>query len=237
MEKNIKKAIEKEKEYLNYRRQDKEPFHFADAIKQFGFNSLTEYFKAKAFYEVQHLSYNILETTPEKAIEDIQLCIKQKVPTILFNITPFTLVWNGFNSSYNEDYCKEHHIPVFPLYTAGGTIVSTKGDLNIGICIPSNTFINKNYFLQGIANILQNFTNEKVTIDNNDILINNKKVLGSSCYDYNGMFVFIAPISLSEKTELINSICVKKSSKIPSFINFLDATTLYKEIKKWITLK
>lgn len=44
---DIVKAIEKEKEYLEYRKQGKEPFHLVDAIKECGFESLDEYFEEK----------------------------------------------------------------------------------------------------------------------------------------------------------------------------------------------
>lgn len=234
MEKDIVKAIEKEKEYLGYRKQGKEPFHLVDVIKECGFESLSEYFEEKTKYEFEHLQFKAIETSPEKAVSDIMNCIINKKTTILFAETPFTLVWNGINSSFNETYCKEHQIPVFPLYTGGGTIVSTKGDLNIGICVPDRNKIKSYFVLNGLVKIFQKYTNKNVVIDGNDILIDNKKVVGSATYRLNNMFVFIAPVSLTEKTELINNICVKKSSKTPTHIDFMTANELKQEVTQWL---
>lgn len=234
---DIEKAIEKEKEYLEYRKQGKEPFHLVDAVKEIGFKSLDDYFKAKAMYEFEHLSFDIIETTPEKAISDVMDCIANKKTAILFTVTPFTLIWNGTNSPFNEVYCEEHQIPVFPLHTGGGTIVSTEGDLNIGICIPKNDRIDVRYFMDGIADILRNFTDNEVIVDGNDVLVGGKKVLGSATYKSNGMFVFITPVSMSEKNDLIDCICIKKSSKFPSHIDFMDANELREEVERWLVTR
>lgn len=234
MEKDIVKAIEKEKEYLEYRKQGKEPFHLVDAIKDCGFDSIKEYFESKSRYEFDNLSFEIIETEPERAIQDVMHCIVNKKTSILFSVTPYTLIWNGNYGQFNNIYCEEHKIPVFPLHTNGGTIVSTTGDLNIGICIPKSTITATTFILDEIANILRKYTNKEVLVDKNDILVDGKKILGSSTYNTNGMYVFITPVSMSEKNNLIDCICIKHSEKVPSYIDFMTADELRQEVLRWL---
>lgn len=237
MERDIVKAIEKEREYLEYRKQDKEPFHLIDVVKECGFESLNEYFEEKTQYEFEHLQFDVIETTPIKAIANVLDCIAKKKTALLFAETPFTLIWNGNNSKFNEEYCILHKIPIFPIQTSGGTIVSTAGDLNIGICIPDRNGVSLTFILNGLANIFRKYTDKDIVVDGNDILVNNKKVLGSSTYKMNNVFVFIAPVSMTEKSELIENICLKKSSKIPTHINFMTADELRQEVSKWLHLQ
>lgn len=227
-------AIEKEREYLSFRMRGEEPYHLVDAVREFGFESLEEYFEAKRDYEFSQLEFEVIETTPEKAIADVLECINEKKTAVLFTVTDKTLVWNGNGSEFNESYCEECGIPIYPLYTNGGTIVSTAGDLNVGLCYPDNKEFNARYILGKLSEILKKYTDKTVTVDGNDLLIGGLKVLGSSVYKQNGMFMFITPVSLSEKEELIGEICLKHSTKQPGHIDFMDARTLREEAEKWL---
>lgn len=233
---DIVKAIEKEKEYLSYRMKGEEPFHLVDAVKECGFDSLGEYFSAKKVHEFSCLPFEVIETTPEKAITDVLETIKEKRTAVLFADTEYTLVWNGNNSTFNESYCEECGIPVYPLQTGGGTIVSTAGDLNIGICIPMDFGIDANFILNGFADIFRKHTSKAVEVKGNDVLIDGLKVLGSSVYDTDEMFTLITPVSLTEKAELIASICTKHSEKQPHHIDFMNSAILRQEVAEWLKL-
>lgn len=234
---DIVKAIEKEKEYLQYRMKNEEPYHITDAIKEYGFESLDEYFRAKRDYKISNLSFELIETTPAQAISDVLKTINEKKTAVLFANTEYTLVWNGNNSQFNESYCDVCGIPVYPLQTGGGTIVSTEGDLNIGICIPKNIDIDERHILDSFADIFRKHTDKPVEVIGNDILVDDFKVLGSSTYHMNGMFMFITPVSLSEKSKLIANICQKHSDKQPSYIDFMDKDILRQEVKLWLQIK
>ena len=231
---DIIRAIEKEKEYLAYRMNGKEPFHLVDVIKEYGFETLDEYFCAKKKYEFSNLSFTIIDTVAQQAITEVMKVISEKKTAVLFADTEHTLIWNGNNSQFNEDYCVECNIPVYPLQTNGGTIVSTIGDLNIGICVPQSIGIDAQFILNGFSEIFRKYTDKTIDIDKNDILINGYKVLGSSVYNINGMFMFITPVSLSEKSELISHICIKHSVKQPGHIDFMDGAMLRQEVSKWL---
>lgn len=226
-------AMNKEREYLSFRAKGEEPFHLVDAVKEFGFQSLKEYFAAKKDYEFTQLKFDVVETTPDKAIEDVLDTIAKKKTAVLFAVTDKTLVWNGNNGQYNAEYCNECGIPIYPLYTGGGTIVSTVGDLNIGICFSADLTVDEKYILNKFAQTFKKYTDKPVKVSGNDILIDNIKILGSSIYKENGMFMFITPVSLSNKTELICKICLKHSTKQPGNIDFMNAEKLKNEVLSW----
>ncbi len=230
-------AIEKEKEYLSFRMRGEEPYHLVDAVKEYGFENLEEYFEAKRDYEFSQLEFEIIDTTPEKAISDVLGCIERKKTAVLLAVTDKTLVWNGNNSEFNESYCEECGIPIYPLYTNGGTIVSTPGDLNIGICFPEIKKLGSHYILKRFAEIFKKYTQKDMSVQGNDVIVDGVKVLGSSSYRKNGMFVFITPVSLSEKGDLISEICLKHSTKQPGHIDFMDAATLREEVERWLRVQ
>lgn len=227
-------AMNKEREYLSFRAKGEEPYHWADAVKDYGFESLNEYFEAKRDYEFSLLRFEVIETTPERAIDDVMATIEAKKTAILFAVTDKTLVWNGNQGDYNASYCEECGIPIYPLGTNGGTIVSTPGDLNIGICIPKNPELNSRYILEAFAKIFRKYTNKLVEVDGNDVLVGGIKVLGSSTYEKNGQFMLITPVSMSDKTQLICEICKKHSTKQPGYIDFMTSDQLKREIEKWV---
>lgn len=234
---DILKAIEKEQEYLSYRRRGEEPYSLGEALKEFGFKSLSEYAKAKKDYEFSQLPFVVIETTPLKAIAEVLKVILEKRTAVLFADTITTIVWNGDNSKYNESYCITHGIPVLPTQTEGGTLVSTKGDLNIGICLPRSAGIGVRDILLAFSNIFRKYTDKEVKVDGNDVLVDGHKVLGAASYHTKEMLMFITPVSLTEKTELINNICIKNSSKNPSHIDFMSAELLRKEVLEWLQIK
>lgn len=234
---DIVKAIEVEKEYLEYRMKGEEPFHLVDKIKECGFETLAKYFEDKSKYEFKYLTFEVIETTPFEAIAEVLETIAKKKTAVLFADTESTLVWNGEGSEFNEEYCIENSIPVLPLQTKGGTIVSTAGDLNIGICVPETLGKNSRLILSGFVDIFRKHTDKEVIVDGNDILIDGFKVLGSSIYNANGMFMFITPVSLSEKSDLIETICLKKSGKIQKHIEFMDSETLKREVSEWLQVR
>lgn len=227
-------AMNKEREYLSFRAKGEEPYHLVDAVKEYGFESLNEYFEAKRDFEFTHQKFELIETTPEKMVANIFDIIEKKRTSFLFTITDKTLVWNGNNGAYNAEYCNECGIPIYSFYTGGGTIVSTPGDFNFGICVPLDTNVNCDYILNRISKIFKKYTNKQVEVSGNDIIVGGLKVLGSAFYKNNKMFMFVASVSMSNKNDLICNICYKHSTKQPGYIDFMTAEQLRGEIEKWL---
>ena len=130
---DILKAIEKEKEYLNYRRKGEEPFHLIDAVKECGFATLTDYFKAKTEYNFNKLVFSYIEKSPAECIDYFFKMMDAKETGVVFIDSNEAFVFSGESKPYDEEYCLKNNIPVYPLYTAGGAIVSTNGDFSIGL--------------------------------------------------------------------------------------------------------
>jgi hypothetical protein len=162
--------------------------------------------------------------------------LEAKKTAVLFAVTDKTLVWNGNGGSYNAEYCEECGIPIYPLYTEGGTIVSTPGDLNIGICLPRTVELNAKYILEGFAKIFRKYTYKFVEVVGNDVLVGGVKVLGSSVYEKEGQLMLITPVSMSEKEQLICEISLKHSTKQPGHIDFMTSTQLRLEIEEWLQI-
>ena len=229
-------AMNKEREYLSFRVKGEEPFHLVDAVKEYGFDSLKAFFDAKRDYGLSQLRFEVVEKTPEDAIAGCFDLIENRKTAVLFVESDKTFVWNGNSGDYNAEYCAECGIPIYPIYASGGTIVSTPGDLSIGICLPETIRANSTYILNKFAEIFRRYTHELVEVFGNDIIVGGVKVIGSSEYYRNDVFMWVALISLSDKTELIHEICRKHSTKQPGYIDFMTAAQLREEVEKWLKI-
>lgn len=237
---DIAKAIAKEQEYLSYRMKDEEPYSLQDALKEYGFKSLHEYFKAKKDYEFQSISFKVINaTSPKSCVNDIVDVLTNKKNAVIFVPINNTIVWTQINSGCNIKYCAENNIPIIPVGANGtGTLVSTPGDFGIGICIHKDSRYDLDYIVNGFANIFRKYTDKEIINQGNDIMYNGKKVCGFTYYDTNNMFMVISPISFSEKAELISNICTNKpQTKEVGYIDFMDRNMLREEVAKWLELQ
>ena len=78
---------------------------------------------------------------------------------------------------------------------------------------------------------------DNVIISNNDILIDNNKVLGGAMIEYNGLMIVVFQINFVDKRNDIINIC-GISSKNPGFIDgaVLSAEQIKNEFLTWLTL-
>lgn len=238
--KDLEKAIKKEQEYLSYRMKGEEPFHFIDAVKECGFDSIDEYFKAKRDYSFKQNNFKIINaTSPKDCVTDIFDVITNKKNAVIFVNIDHTLVWTQVNSGCNMAYCIANNIPIIPVGANGtGTLVSTPNDFGIGICIHKNDKYNLNYIVNGFVNIFRKYTDKEIINQGNDIMYDGKKVCGFTFYDMNNMFMVISPISFSEKAELVKNICTNKPQvKQVGYIDFMDRNMLRQEVTEWLLIQ
>lgn len=234
---NIVKAIEKEKEYLEYRIKGEEPFHLVDAVREYGFETLQEYFEAKTKHEFESISFKVINAaSPQSCVKDIFDVIANKKNAVIFVDIDHTLVWTQINSGCNIEYCKENNIPIIPVGANGnGTLVSTPNDFGIGICIYKDNRINLEFIVNGFIKIFRKYTDKKVINQGNDIMYDGKKICGFTYYDLNNMFMVISPISFSEKADLVSNICTNKPQvKQVGYIDFMDRDMLRQEVSEWL---
>ena len=233
---DIAKAIAKEKEYLAYRRKGEEPFHLVDAVKECGFDSLTDYFKAKTEHTFNNLPFSFVAKKPSECIDYFFKMMYEKETGIVFIDSDETFVFSGESKPYNAEFCEENNIPIYPLYTKGGAIVSTPGDFSIGICFPEYVGADVFFILSHLKSIFGKYM-EGVTVNGNDLLLNGNKICGSIMYHRNGMKCFACHFSFKDNTELIEKICdISGSIKVPTAISGLTVAQFKKELTEWLGL-
>ena len=231
---DILKAIAKEKEYLSYRRKGEEPFHLVDAVKECGFESLTDYFKAKTEYTFNKLHFSFVEKKPSECIDYFFKMMDEKDTGLVFIDSDETFVFSGESKLYNVEYCEKNNIPVYPLYTRGGAIVSAPGDFSIGLCFPETIGADSWFVLDRLKRIFGKHM-ENVEVSGNDILLNGEKICGSIMYHRNGMKCFACHFSFKNNSELIEKICnISGSIKTPTVINGLTVKMFKRELSKWL---
>lgn len=233
---NIEKAIQKEKEYLFYRATGEEPFHLADAVKECGFASLAEYFETKLEYQFDELNFDFAEVPPSEAIAEIFRMMDARETKVLFVPSNETFVFTGKSKAFDEEYCKENGIAIYPLYTNGGTIVSTSGDFSLVICMPKSICSGTFYVLNKLKGIFDKFMQD-VKVDGNDILLDGRKICGSVAYTNSEIFCFAAHFSFKDNSELIEKICgVSGSVKVPTAIKGMTTENFKTAVSTWLRI-
>lgn len=234
---DIIKAIEKEKEYLSYRMKGEEPYSLREALKEFGFDSLSEFHKAKTEYNFIAQSFEIVDGPAETATEEVFKAIDNQTCKAGFLNVENTIVLSGSENDANTEYCNKCNIPIYPYYTKGGSTVATKGDLLFGLCSKRALALSVETFLDKLADIFHKYSPDDIfTVSHNDILRNGKKFLGSAIYYQNEMLVIIVYISFSDKHELIEQICLKHSEKEPDYVDFMTRSDFRQEVLEWLNL-
>lgn len=233
---NIVKAMEVEKEYLENKLQDREPFHLVDAIKECGFKTLDEYFKVKRRHQFKQLEFAVKNITQEEVASELATVFENGTVGLWLCDHPKTCVFGGVQglNNFNEEYCIENNITIYPYLSNGGIIVHQDGDFTYGLSCPENIGIDAGYILDATRYILQKHTVKKVTVDGNDILVDGLKVCGSTVYNKNSLFLILVYFSFNDKSDLINAICKKEVVKAPSYIDFMTREQLKQEVLAWI---
>ena len=235
MKKDILKAINVEKDYLEHKLKGECSYQLIDEIQKCGFESLEEYFNAKREYLFNQLKFEVIEVPPSKCIEEGYRTLRENLTSVFFVETPETTVYVHTSKPYNEKYCKENNLTVYNLPSGGGTIVSGENDVVIAIVIPDNFGVDTQFILNHVSEILGKYMTD-ISIVDNDILVNGGKVCGITFLRGNGMIAFLIHFSFTDNTELINSICHidGKSVKTPSYIKELNRETLKTEVMTWL---
>ena len=233
-------AMAKANEYLEYRKKGEEPFHLVDAVREFGFESLEEYFRAKRDYEFSKLEFEIINAdSPQACVKDIFNVITNKRTAVIFVNIDQTLVWTQENSGCNVEYCAENNIPIIPVGATGtGTLVSTQNDFGIGICVPKDSRFDLEYLVNGFIKIFRKYTDKEVVNQGNDIMYDGKKICGFTYYDTGDMFMVISPLSFSEKVGLVTNICTNKPQvKQVGYIDFMNRDMIREEVERWLRVQ
>lgn len=236
----IVRGIEIESDYLNDVMSGNSNIRqLIDRLRDVGFENLEEYFDSKKEYKMScALRGRIHSVPPSQAMITLRQMVKDGETGIVSVYTDETCVHAGMgkSSTLDEEYCKEHGIPIYQYDSFGGNIVATEGDYSIAILIPTETDVDTNFILNKTKKLLENHFNN-VTIDGNDIMIDGKKVAGSTSYRNNDRFFLIYHFSFSDKRNLIMRICGKPATG--KEVGCIDSDVLscdefMKEILSWL---
>ena len=236
MKKDIEAAYKAEIQYY----KDKETQHsnvldILDYIKPCGYNTYDEYFADVQEYKLKIQNYEIVEE-PYIAPNIPIPYLNNHQPAFLYTInceTNYAFVKNDFTQF--DILEKYNYTPVQLGYeTSSGAILSGDGDLRIYLIYPIQINLDFSYFLNKLRNYLSNYYNN-VTVDNNDILINGKKVCGSIMLIFNSMKILLMQINFTDKKDIIQEIC-GVNAKVPGYIdpNILTAENLKNEFLTWL---
>lgn len=131
----------------------------------------------------------------------------------------------------NKDFCDDNNIAYFRLNRQGGAIVLFPGNIAVDVIYTGTDKKLPYFFREDFITFLHN-CNLNVKLDNNDIMVDDKKVAGLvyteilNKYSYVGMAV-----SINADIDLINKICTKPMHKIPGALSNYGITT--EQIMNW----
>lgn len=230
---DIKNAISAEAYYLEVGRRNGESL--VDLVKPFGYSTLENYFKDKAEYQLKAQDYAVLYVYVDDIFAKVEAAITQEAPSIFVIKASRTIVWHGKDEELNRELCKELGYEVIPLDYNGGNIVTGVGDFNFIFVCKAVPNINTQWFMEKFAAYFSRFF-EDVVCNENDILINGKKVMGSMQRETETMYEFATQISFVDRAEDIYKICpptgAKKPSAIPS--GYFSCDDLWDEVLSWL---
>lgn len=236
----VEKGIELNTQHIyNVEHQIEEEISFGDQIKELGYNNLEEFFNEKIEYEMQNiLRGKVYSVGPKDAMPTLRNLVYDNEYGIVSVYTDEICVHHGQDMSkhLNEDFCMENNIPIYPYDSFGGNIVATPGDYSVALLLPLTIDISAGFILNKTKDILSKYFNS-VEIQDNDILIDNKKVAGATSFGTNKFFFLIYHFSMSEKEELITKICGEPSSgKHPGYIDtsILSTEQLMEDFLSWL---
>ncbi len=238
MTKNIIAAYNAELQYY----QDKEStqsnvLDIMDYIRPCGYDTYEEYYADVQEYKLKIQDYAIVEE-PYIDPNMPKPYLNNRQSALLYTIhcdTNYAFVKSDYD---DEELLTNYGYTMRKLGYEGGSgpILSADGDLRIYLIYPIQIELTNNYFLNKLAACLSNYY-DNVSVDNNDVLINNEKVCGSIMFHYNDMRIVVMQINFVDKKEAIQEIC-GITNKVPGYIDpsLLTAENLLNEFKTWLKL-
>lgn len=229
--KDLEKAMAEEKAYVADR-LNRINTSLPNRLKQFGYDTLDEYFKDKHEYLFNEWKPEAYPIDVRTITTDLENAVRNAKYGIYISTTEGLYAFHG-SDEIDYNLCNELGITVAELYYNGGTIIGGVEDLGIEIIAPVELGLNTYQILSKFHSIISKYE-ANTEIVGNDILVNGEKVLGSMYRIVGNVFVWAAQVSFSNHDEIIEKVCNKKSSKKPSRLQNVDKATLESEVLKWL---
>lgn len=236
MEKDIARAVQREREYL-VRKERGEEVKIFDFIGPCGYSDVNEFYWDKQFYLFRTQNWANVEE-PYITLDFTAEYFRNQTPAFLWTIDcpiKYAFIPNDFE---NIDLLVGYGLEPLKIgYTAqNGIIISSDGDLRIFLIYPGEIEILSEHFLGFFRDTLEEVY-ENVTIDKNDVLIDGKKVIGTVLFPHMNMNVFVAQVTYTSNKALIKEIC-GETAKIPGKIDktLISPYTLKNRFAQWLGL-
>lgn len=189
-------------------------------------NPLTQRFRNSVYEDSNEMElYYALQYMKENNITDLD---------VIFPIEELSVNY-GRENDINKDFCNQENIHYRYENRAGGCMVLFPNNMITCSIYPSDNFLRQQKFLQNFTEWLQS-KDIKALTNGNDIMINNKKVVGAVSETlpepYKGWIYFGTQISINANADLISKICTKPSIKIPGALS--DYNITIDEAMEWI---
>ena len=224
----IEQAIEAEQVYLQKRLEGED---VALDLSEYGYENLDAYFADKRDYQFHALDYTEMWTTDEKAFADIAAILQAEKPVLLFEKHPEPFIYLG-SKDYDAAAIEASGIKAYDGGYLGGTIVGGTGDLSVGIFFPKEIDVRADHIINELVGILI-VNGVNAYKDNNDIMLDGRKVAGTARLETDTYYGFVAYVSFSDNAELVRQIC-GDSEKKPSFISSMTADAFVEAVRQWL---
>ena len=239
MEKNIELAIQKEEEYIQRKVYELDnTANIYDYLSEAGYDDVEEFRKDAADYYLhsQNMTLERVYITTESLDEWVSLAMSNKKLFRSSDVEDPSLGTVAIVGQTFNEYEKFNSMGVYPVVFnyMRGCIITGINDLNFCLCLPKKQWLQLDRLvLDKLAKFIS-LKNDNVVIDANDIMLNNKKVVGLAIIDNKEMSCIICHISLTDYTDIIYELCPPHNGKEPGFINNITKKEFENEIQSWL---
>lgn len=231
---DIKAAIESEKNYIHDRIDLGLNVSIYDYLTVHGYDSLDEFENDKKDYLLTTLNPSIFLTDMNDIEDRVESYVIDQIPSIFIPTAEEPFAWIGVRDEIDIALFDQYGIRPYNMRYIGGTIISGPEDLSIAIITPSEYDLTCSYYTERIGKFLSGFF-DNVIVTGNDILIDNKKVAGAVSREVNNVFLFATQVSFKDRSSVINHLCPPHGDKTPGCIDssIISRNDLQNEILSW----
>ena len=188
-------------------------------------NSLTQRFRNSVYEDSDEMElYYALAYMKENNLQALD---------VIFPIEDLSANY-GREEDIDKEFCDNNHIHYRYENRSGGCMVLFPGNIITYTVFPSNNFLKQHNFLNDFTHWLRG-KGINASTNNNDIMIDDKKVVGATSETlpepYKGWVYFGLSISINSDPNLINQICTKPMKKIPGALSASGVTT--EQVMNW----
>lgn len=235
---NIELAIEKEKEYLRDKIEIGTPeLDIHKYLYEAGYYNLDDFQFDKTEYllKQQNIDIEHLFITENSLNEMVKRVMNKNTFASFADLESKELGLFAFCGLDFYDYDKFIENGVLPIKFnySRGVIITSVEDFNFCICVPLSVGLTADFILKKLFYLIKS-KNPTAVINNNDILVDDKKIVGLTDVNNNDMCVFGGHVSLADYTEIIYKLCPPKGYKEPGFITNITKQEFEEEVQSWL---